>query len=64
MSVFDRHNGWLVRMFAKALPHPLAASISEALYKLAPSTDEHLNLYQKNIDLLTIDGSLFVVSRF
>ena len=58
LSVFDRHNGWLVRMFAKALPRPLAASISEALYKLAPSTDEHLNLYQKNIPVLDlgVDG--------
>ena len=55
MSVFDRHNGWLVRMFAKALPHPVAASISEALYKLAGApTDEHLNLYQKNIPILDV----------
>lgn len=54
VSVFDRHNGWLVREFAAAVRHPLAASISDELSKLSGgfAMGDHLSFYQKGVSVL------------
>ena len=36
----SRGNGWLVQEFAKAAPHPVANSLSSAIYKLLPNTTD------------------------
>ena len=54
LSVFDRHNGWLVREFAEAVRHPLAVSISDELGKLSggAASGDHLSFYQKGVPAL------------
>jgi len=46
-----QQNGWLVRELAKALRHPLAASISDDFRSLMSSGDD-LNLYPKGIEAI------------
>ena len=36
----SRGNGWLVQEFAKAVPHPVANSLTSSLYKLMPNTTD------------------------
>lgn len=54
IGVFDRHNGWLVREIAGAVPHPLAASISDELGTLAGGSamGDHFSFYQKGVPAL------------
>jgi peptidase M28-like protein len=54
IGVFDRHNGWLVREIAGAVPRPLAASISDEVGKLAGgyAMGDHLSFYQKGVPVL------------
>ncbi len=56
MGVLDHHNGWLVRESTKALPHPLAASISDEIYRLAGPTanGDQMPLYQKGVPVLAL----------
>jgi len=54
IGVFDRHNGWLVREIAGAVPHALAASVSDEVGKLAGGSamGDHLSFYQRGVPAL------------
>ena len=51
-------NGWLIRQFAEASPHPVATSLSMDIYRLMPN-DTNLTIF-KNAGL---DGLNFAFSR-
>ena len=59
MGVFSQHNGWLVREFTKAVPHPLAASVSDEISKLSggSANGDHLPLYSKGIPVLGLGAA-------
>jgi hypothetical protein len=42
----SEHNGWLIREFAKAVPHPVAHSLAYEIYKLLPN-DTDLTVFKK-----------------
>jgi hypothetical protein len=54
LSIFDRHNGWLVREIAGAVPHPLAASIGDEVSKLAGgfAMGDQVSFYKKGVPAL------------
>lgn len=59
MSVFGRHNGWLVREFTRALPHLMAASISDEVSKLSggAASGDHLQVSQKGVPVLGLGAN-------
>jgi len=59
MSVFDHYNGWLVREFARALPHVLAASIGDEVAKLSggAASGDHLQVSQKGVPVLGLGAA-------
>ena len=59
MSVFDQHNGWLVREFTRALPHVLAASIGDEVAKLSggAASGDHLQVSQKGVPVLGLGAA-------
>ncbi len=59
MSVFAQHNGWLIRESARAVPHALAASISDQVGKLSggAASGDHLQLSQKGVPVLGLGAS-------
>jgi hypothetical protein len=58
LSVFDQHNGWLVREFASVVQRPLAASISDALGKLFGgfAMGDHLLFCQRGVPTLGLSA--------
>jgi hypothetical protein len=59
MSVFARHSGWLIRESARAVPHALAASISDQVGKLSGGfvSGDHLQLSQKGVPVLGLGAA-------
>ncbi len=59
LGVSSHHNGWLVREFTKAVPHPLAASVSDETSKLSggSANGDHLPLYSKGIPVLALGAA-------
>jgi hypothetical protein len=42
----SEQNGWLIEQFARAVPHPVATSISAAIYPLMPNSSD-LTIYKR-----------------
>ena len=51
-------NGWLIRQFAEASPHPMATSLSMDIYRIMPN-DTNLSVFKR----AGFDGLNFVFSR-
>ena len=55
----SEQNGWLIREFAKAAPHPISHSLAYELYKLLPNETD-LTVFRKNglagLNFAYIDG--------
>src|SRR5215213_8995467 len=55
----SEQNGWLIREFAKAAPHPVSHSLADELYKLLPN-DTDMTVFRKSglagLNFAYIDG--------